>query len=559
MTEKKDVLEEAFLKAIGKKNKGAVSAVIFDNEKILRSFYDGFINKEKKLPPRQDSLFMIGSNTKVFTSLGIFRLLEDGKLKLEDPITDYIPEFSVKSRIGEYPVTIENLLMHRGGIQCDLYRFFVDENSSYEEVAEGLKDTYRTSVPGEMFAYSNLGYSLLGIIEERISGKPYVEFLKEVLFDPLGMEVCYAVEKQLPESLADRVAHCYDKKGKRCEDLAGRMYPAGSCTYTTAESLAKVGMLLMNDGECNGVRLYNKETIEKMKSLKINDELDEMLVCVGYGLFHHSLDLDYQTGRILGHGGNTIYHHSFFNFLEEEKIGVIVYTNFEAGARLSREIGIALFNACLKENGFAEKEKAEKKYVPFDPKEYEGRYDGLPSPIEFTVDAKGRLCTTLQKVPFILKKDEEGWLCAEPGALWSKLPPIAKKLKGIRFLEASYFGHDVLISEQKGIKAVTGEKYVTPNINVAWLKAMGDYSCEDKHFEDLIEKATLQLKDGEPVLTIVEEGQKTDCYLDVINETEAVVKGYGRNAKQTVVLNKDNGRYLIDIDGVRLKGKKSLR
>ena len=227
MTEKKDVLEEAFLKAIGKKNKGAVSAVIFDNEKILRSFYDGFINKEKKLSPRQDSLFMIGSNTKVFTSLGIFRLLEDGKLKLEDPITDYIPEFSVKSRIGEYPVTIENLLMHRGGIQCDLYRFFVDENSSYEEVAEGLKDTYRTSVPGEMFAYSNLGYSLLGIIEERISGKPYVEFLKEVLFDPLGMEVYYAVEKQLPESLADRVAHCYDKKGKRCEDMAGRMYPAG--------------------------------------------------------------------------------------------------------------------------------------------------------------------------------------------------------------------------------------------------------------------------------------------------------------------------------------------
>ena len=61
------------------------------------------------------------------------------------------------------------------------------------------------------------------------------------------------------------------------------------------------------------------------------------------------------------------------------------------------------------------------------------------------------------------------------------------------------------------------------------------------------------------MLTVVEEGQKTDCYLNVIDETEAVVKGYGRNARQTVILSKDKGRYLIDIDGVRLKGKKTVR
>ena len=554
MTENKDVLQKAFQKCIGKKNTGAVSAVIFDNKKILHSFYDGFIDREKKNAPQADSLFMIGSNTKVFTSLGIFRLLEDGKLKLEDPITDYIPEFSVQSRIGEYPVTIENLLMHRGGIQCDLYGFFTGDRKYTDVVAE-LKETYRTSVPGEMFAYSNLGYAMLGLIEERISGKSYVEFMKEVLFDPLGMEVYYAPEKDLPESVKDRVAHCYDRKGRRKQDLAGEMHPAGSCTYTTAESLAKVGMLLMNDGVYAGTRLYREETIRLMKTLKVNDELDEALICVGYGLFHHGLYLDYETGRVLGHGGNTIYHHSFFDFLDNEKIGVIVLTNFTAGAVLSREIGAALFNTYLKRAGYPEKAKKEKTYVSFDPGEYEGRYDCLPEPIEFKIDAKGRLSVTLKKILFTLKKDEEGWLCGEPSPLWCRIPPIYRKMKGIRFLQASYFGHDVLVAELNGIKAVYGERYVTPNINTAWLKAMGDYYCEDDRCKDLLQRAVLNLKDGELVLSVFEEGQKVDCYLNVVNETEAIIKGYGRNAKQTITLKNNKGDCSINMDGTILNRK----
>ena len=186
-----DSLNKVFLKTIKNKNKGAMSAVIFDNEKILYSFYDGFIDKNKKLAPQADSLFMIGSNTKVMTSLGIFRLVEDGKLNLEDPITKYIPEFSVKSRIGEYEVTVENLLMHRAGIQCDLYPHIIGSSYDYSVVIDALKETYRTTVPGTMFSYSNLGYTLLGIIVERASGMPYVDFIQENIISPLDMEVYF--------------------------------------------------------------------------------------------------------------------------------------------------------------------------------------------------------------------------------------------------------------------------------------------------------------------------------------------------------------------------------
>ena len=545
-------LNKVFLDTIKKKNQGALSAVIFDNEKILFSFYDGLIDKDKKLAPKEDSLFMIGSNTKVFTSLGIFRLLEDGKLKLEDPITNYIPEFSVKSRIGDYPVTIESLLMHRAGIQCDLYPFMVDDKKTYDEMIAAMKETYRTTVPGTMFSYSNLGFTLLGIIEERISGKKYYDFIKEILLDPLGIELYIAPEKQLPAELSDRVAKSYDEKGKRAFDPLAIMYPAGPCTYTTLGGLAKIGQLLMNDGECGGVRLYKPETIQLMKTLKVGDELDNSLICIGYGLMHHSVILDYKTGRVIGHGGDTEYHHSKFDFLRDEKIGVIVFSNFAKAPKLTRDIQVALFNEYLKEEGFQKKEAPNRKTVDFDPNKYAGKYDSMLGPIEFKVTPKGELTTTLQTIQLSLKLDEEGWLAATPKALWTRLTPVYKQLAGCRFLQTPYYGNDVLVLEQKGVRNVIGEKYKTPSVNTAWLKAAGTYKPTDAKFKDLLTKATLGLKDGEPVITLLEEGQKLDIYLDIVDENEAIVKGFGRNSKQTVFLSNDNGTYRLTLDGVEV-------
>ena len=557
MADYSKALNDAFKKTIKNKNKGAISAIVFDDEKILYSFYDGFINKEKKIAPKADSLFMVGSNTKVMTSLGIFRLLEDGKLSLDDPITKFIPDFSVKSRIGEYEVTIENLLMHRGGIQCDLYPYIIGTKHHFSEVVDGLKETYRTSIPGTMFAYSNLGYTLLGIIIEKASGKPYADFLQEVLFAPLDMEVYFKREDELPETLSDRVARSYDKKGKHTIDPLGGIIPAGSNTYTTMGSLAKVGQLIMNDGECNGVRLYKPETIQLMKTLKIDDDWDKELGVVGYGLFHHANKLDYKTGRSLGHGGDTLYHHSMFDFLPDEKLGVIVFGNFETAPMLARKVEIGLFNTYLKEAGFPKKERKET-FVDFDPKDYVKKYDSVMGPIEFSVSPKGELCTKMSKVPFTLKLNDEGWLIAKPKPIWAKLPPIAESLEGIKFCQTKYFGNDVLLLEQQGSKGTIGELYYEPGVNHAWLKALGTYKLRDKEYKSMFSKVVLSVKDGGISAAVYIEGTKMESSISVINDTEAVVKGYGRNARETMFLKENNGNYELTTMGLvfdRVKGK----
>ncbi|MBR2727046.1 MAG: beta-lactamase family protein, partial [Solobacterium sp.] len=182
-------LDKVFAATVKRGNKAAISAVIFDEEKILYEKHDGLINREDGIRPDGNSLYMIASNTKVLTTLGIMRLVEDGKLDLKDDIRKYIPEFSVRSRLGKKPMTIGSFLMHRSGLVCDLYRYMIADGPVYTDIIEGLKDTYRTSLPGEMFSYSNLGYTLLGIVIERISGMKYVEFMNKHLFGPLEMEV----------------------------------------------------------------------------------------------------------------------------------------------------------------------------------------------------------------------------------------------------------------------------------------------------------------------------------------------------------------------------------
>ena len=553
-----DSLNKVFLKTIKNKNKGAMSAVIFDNEKILYSFYDGLIDKNKKLAPQADSLFMIGSNTKVMTSLGIFRLVEDGKLNLEDPITKYIPEFSVKSRIGEYEVTVENLLMHRAGIQCDLYPCIIGSSYDYSVVIDALKETYRTTVPGTMFSYSNLGYTLLGIIVERASGRPYVDFIQENIISPLDMEVYFKREEDLPDSVSNRVARSYNKKGKQVIDPLGTLVPAGSNTYTTLGSLAKIGQLLMNDGECNGVRLYKPETIQLMKTLKLYDDWDKELAEVGYGLYHHRNHLDYKTGRIIGHGGATVFHHSRFDFLPDEKIGVILFANFEAAQPLEGKLELNLLNEYLKEEGYPKIETKKPTFVDFDPKDYAKKYDTSIGPVEFTVSDKGELVTRIKKVDFSLKLDDKGWLVATPKPIWAKIPPISKSVNGMKFCQTTYLGTDVLILSQNKLETAIGELYYEPNINSAWLKALGTYELPDKSLKWVISKAVLSVKDGDLVATVTGEGEKMDVYLSVINDNEAVVKGYGRNMKETVFLKNNNGKYEITVMGmtlVRIKSK----
>lgn len=166
------------------------SVLVADNGKVLYQKGLGLANMEWNIPIATDTKFRLGSITKQFTATLILQLVEQGKIKLDGKLSDYLPDY--RKDTGE-KVTIHNLLSHTSGIPSytSLPGFFQNVSRNPFTVDEFIKKYASGDLefePGTKFVYDNSGYFLLGAIIEKVTAKPYDQVLKENIFDPLGMK-----------------------------------------------------------------------------------------------------------------------------------------------------------------------------------------------------------------------------------------------------------------------------------------------------------------------------------------------------------------------------------
>ena len=167
---------------------GAV--LVAENGKVIYKKGFGLANMEWNIPVETDTKFRLGSITKQFTAALVLQLVEQGKIKLDGKITDYLPDY--RKETGER-ITIHHLLTHTSGIPSytSLPGFFRDVSRNPFQVSEFVKKYASGDLefePGTKWRYNNSGYFLLGAIIERVTGKPYEQVLKQHILDPLGMK-----------------------------------------------------------------------------------------------------------------------------------------------------------------------------------------------------------------------------------------------------------------------------------------------------------------------------------------------------------------------------------
>ncbi len=167
---------------------GAV--LVAENGKVIYKKGFGLANMEWNIPNTPDTRFRLGSITKQFTATLILQLVEQGKIKLDGKLSDYLPDY--RKDTGE-KVTIHQLLNHTSGIPSytGLPGFIRDVSRNPYTVAEFVKKYASNDLefePGSKFSYNNSGYFLLGAIIEKVTGHPYEQVIKEKIFDPLGMK-----------------------------------------------------------------------------------------------------------------------------------------------------------------------------------------------------------------------------------------------------------------------------------------------------------------------------------------------------------------------------------
>src|SRR6185436_8340738 len=165
------------------------TALVAENGKVMYKGAFGMANMEWAIPNTPDTKFRLGSITKQFTATLIMQLVEQGKIKHDGKLSDYLPDY--RKDTGQ-KVTIHHLLTHTSGIPSytGLPRFFQDVSRNPYSVGEFVKKYCSGDLefePGSKFSYDNSGYFLLGAIIEKVTGKPYEQVLKETIFEPLGM------------------------------------------------------------------------------------------------------------------------------------------------------------------------------------------------------------------------------------------------------------------------------------------------------------------------------------------------------------------------------------
>ncbi len=166
------------------------SVLVADNGKVIYKKGFGLANMEWNIPNQPDTKFRLGSITKQFTATLILQLVEQGKVKLDGKLTDYLPDY--RKDTGD-KVTIHNLLSHTSGIPSytSLPGFMTNVSRNPYPVDDFIKKYASGDLefePGTKFVYDNSGYFLLGAIIEKVTGKPYEQVLRENIFDPLGMK-----------------------------------------------------------------------------------------------------------------------------------------------------------------------------------------------------------------------------------------------------------------------------------------------------------------------------------------------------------------------------------
>ena len=296
---------------------GAALLVVKDGAVQVRKAY-GMANIELGVPLTPEHVFSLASLSKPFTAAAVLKLAEEGKLRLDDEITKYLPTYPTHG----YHVTIEHLLTHTSGLSA------LSETSDYRAVAtqesplvdaldDWIKDLPPDFAPGERWAYSNWGYNLLGAIIERASGMSYADYLNQRLFTPAGMtHTAYNDRRRIIPMRATG----YDQIDDRVVNLApvrSRVFlPGGAAALvSTVDDLAR-----WNSALDAGTVLSSASTSRMFTSSKLKNGSETHY---GYGW-----DLGSYAGhRVQEHAGGTFGFLSYLVRLPEDRTFVAILTN----------------------------------------------------------------------------------------------------------------------------------------------------------------------------------------------------------------------------------------
>ncbi len=337
-----------------------ISIAIIEDQAVIWSKGFGHADLAKARPATPDTVYRVGSVSKLFTDIAVMQLVEEGKIDIDSPVTRYLPDFKPANQFDK-TITLRHLMSHRSGLvrEPPVGNYFDAQPPSLEKTVASLNGVPLVYEPGKKIKYSNAAVAVAGLALQKTDTRPFTKAVGERMLAPLGMTAsAFEPTPAIQKNLAEALMWTYHGREFRAPTFELGEAPAG-CLYSTVTDLAKLISAIFAQGKGAKGPILKPETLKKMLTPQFakTDAKD------GFGLGFALGDLD--GHRRVGHGGAIYGFSTELAMLPEEKLGVVVIANKDVTNRVTTRLADAALRRVLAaRQGKSLAEANEQKPVP---------------------------------------------------------------------------------------------------------------------------------------------------------------------------------------------------
>lgn len=357
---------------------GAAIGILQNGETVTAGL--GVTHIEHPLEVDSDTLMQIGSITKTFTGTATMMLVEEGKLDLDTPIREIMPDFKLSDEDTAKQVTMRHLLTHVGGWQGDYFDDFGDGDDALEQYVKAVQTMPQVTPLGKYWSYNNAAFSIAGRVIEVVSGQTYEDFVQERIFTPLDMDKTFFFERDV---MLHRFAVGHHITPEGAQVATPWPVPRGSNSAgrisSTVNDMLKYAQFHLSGGLAgDGVRVLSETLVAQMQETQIEVVPSEFRMGISWMLN------DVGGVKTVNHDGGTNGQRAMFTLIPEQSFAYILLTN---GEDMASELTNGVGKWILRE--FAKTEDTEPSAIDKSEdtlEDYTGTYTAQLSDVTITQD-----------------------------------------------------------------------------------------------------------------------------------------------------------------------------
>jgi CubicO group peptidase (beta-lactamase class C family) len=367
--------------------------------------FHGVTSLENPLPVDEKTIFQFGSTGKTYTATAIMRLVERGDVDLNASVRTYVPELKLKDEDVARDVTVLHLLNHTAGWSGDLMKNTGDGDDALAKYVESMAEIDQVSPLGTTVSYNNASLSVAGLIIAKVTGQSYEAAIKELIFEPLGLDNSYFFTNEIM-TRRFAVGHTQHPDGSitvaRPWALPRGNSPAGGIS-SNAEDQIKWARFHLGDGKgADGKQVLTRESLDLMKKPTFDMRGSAIGDYVGISWLIRDID----GVRLVGHGGTTNGQHSEFITVPERNFAIAILSNSGPnGAQFNHELLRWALESYL---GVIDKDPDPITLGDSELTEYAGTYDTIHAKVHIAAESGGLLLEVEYKPEMLAALRESG-------------------------------------------------------------------------------------------------------------------------------------------------------